>query len=171
MTLMSLVNSISDQTFRFSYISWLFSEWDCVQTQLSQFRLKIFQEKNLFFWILAMTGWWSDDIFVRHGRECFQNVTLSITEWIYSNILVLARLYRHRTHHWDYTTEYIYQIKSSAVWEAHKKCLGNVLTLTCDLCLDIMAGGGPREGDDCDEWASSGWRSDAAQTRHMQHSH
>ena len=62
-------------------------------------------------------------------------------------------------------------IKSSAVWEAHKKCLGNVLTLTCDLCLDIMAGGGPREGDDCDEWASSGWRSDAAQTRHMQHPH
>ena len=37
-------------------------------------------------------------------------------------------------------------IKSSAVWEAHKKCLGNVLTLTCDLCLDIMAGGGPGMG-------------------------
>ena len=28
-----------------------------------------------------------------------------------------------------------------------------------------------REGDDCDEWASSGWRSDAAQTRHMEYLH
>ena len=161
-----LVNSISDQTFRFNYINWLLSEWVSGQS----FQSSVKRNSFFFFWILAMTGWWSDDIFVRHGRECFQSVTLSITEWI-----SLSRLYRQGTHPRDYTRpEYIYQ-GPSTVWEARKKCSGNVLTLTCDLCLDIMAGGGAgavRPGRGWLWWMSvirvTQWRS---QPRHGQHPH
>lgn len=132
MTLMSLVNSISDQTFRFGYISWLFSEWDCVWTQLSQFRLKIFKKRIFFLNIghdRVMKRW--------HFRAPWSGVFPKchfINHWMDLAISWFSPDYIDTEHIIEITPQNTF-IKSSAVWEAHKKCLGNVLTLTWDLLL------------------------------------
>ena len=89
-----------------------------------------------------------------------------------TNISVPSRLYRHRTHHWDYTgTSNIYHDEhppsemSTLIRNAKEMFWHWHVTYVWTLWPgeERRDGEGAGPGQDCDEWVSSGWRRDQAQ--------